>query len=219
MRLGHTLTIFFAGIFLQPALVCAYSPAEGNVSATFGAFLHQTNFNLPPPGLNASLRRDFALILNGDLHDRGALEIGIYHLFKQYFKDVGGRFVGEDTEQIDIAIGYRHWLSPSVSTSLTFTSSYSMGQPNLFYNDFSPDTSVDTSARDTTEYALALSVQLDLFTFRRVTAVLSGLYSLSLTGKPGERADHYGALIGLRYFIQEKQVVDRPKTSIPQESP
>lgn len=216
MRLSQTLAIV-AGFLLQPSLVCAYSPAEGNVSATFGAFIHNTNFNLPPPDVSSSFRSNFGLILNGDLHDRGQLEIAIYHLFKQYFKDVGGRFVGEETELIDIGIGYRHWWSPSVSTGLIFSSSYSMGQPKLFYNDFSPDTSIDTSARDTTEYALALSVQVDLFSIQRFTAIVSGLYSLSLTGKPGERADHYGALVGLRYFIQEKQVVERPKGSIPAE--
>lgn len=218
MRLTHLLAIF-AGLLIQPSLVCAYSPEEGNVSATFGVFVHQTNFNLPPPNVSSSSGRDLGVILNGDLSNGGQLEISIYHLFKEYFRDVGGRFVGEQTELIDIGLGYRHWVTERISLGLIFSSSYSMGRPNLFFNDFAPDTSVDTSARDTTEYAVLFSTQIDLFSIQRFTAVVSGLYSLSLTGKPGERADHYGALFGLRYFIQGKQVVDRPAGSIPAASP
>lgn len=199
-----------------PSTVCAYSPSEGNVSATLGAYVYQTNFNLPPPALKPSSNTDFAIILNGDLNDKGQLEIAIYHMYKKYYRDVGHRFVGEETELIDITMGYRRWLSSWFSLGLAFSSAYSLGGPSMFYNDFAPQAGIDTSARDTTEYGLVLSTQVDLFTIGRMTAVINGLYSLSFTAKPNERADHYGAVIGLRYFIQEKQIVERPKGSIPQ---
>jgi hypothetical protein len=203
------LTLLFA-----PQAVSAYSPKEGNVSATLGWLLHRTNFQNSSTGASAPYQGDLALIINGDITDRGQLEIGMYHLNKQYFRDQGSVYVGEETELIEITLGYRHWFTPWLSLGTCFSSAYSMGYPRIIHNDFAPAPPIDTSARDTTEYGFHFSVQSDLYTHDRLTLALTALYSLSVTGKPNEKADHYGAMIGLRYFIQEKMVVAKPKDAI-----
>ena len=207
------ITFVIAALF-APASLRAYTVKEGNVSATLGWLVHQTNFDRTYSGARAPLQGDLALILAGDINTRGALEIGIYHLNKQYFRDVNAQYVGDAVETLHITMGYRQWLSPRFSLALSFATSYSMGYVTRFHNDYAPAAGIDTSASDTTEYAFDLSAQYDLLTLDRVTFALSTFYSLSVTGKPNEKADHYGAMIGLRYFIQEKQAVEKPPEAI-----
>ncbi|CAN5667931.1 hypothetical protein BH10BDE1_BH10BDE1_16000 [soil metagenome] len=213
MRGLKTMFLILAMLF-APDAVFAYSPKEGNVSATLGWLLHRTNFQNSGTGASAPFQGDFALIVNGDITDRGQLEIGMYHLNKQYFRDQGSVYVGEETELIEITLGYRQWFTPSLSLGVSFSSAYSMGYPRIIHNDFAPSPPIDTSATDTTEYGFHFSLQSDVYTRDRLTLTLTGLYSLSVTGKPNEKADHYGAMIGLRYFIQEKMVVPKPKDAI-----
>lgn len=197
-----------------PQLATAYQPKEGNISATLGWLVHQTNFDASHTGTKAPYQGDIGLIATGDINDVGAFEIGMYHLNKQYFRSEGFRYVGEAVETIHISMGYRHWWSPQFSTALSFASSHSMGYVTRIHDDFAPGPAINTSASDTTEYSADLLLQYDIFTHDRITTAVYGLYSLSFTGKPNEKADHYGFMIGLRYFIQEKQIVEKPRDAI-----
>lgn len=201
-------------ITLAPHFAHAYQPKEGNISATLGWLFHQTNFDASHTGARAPIQGDLAIITNGDINDVGALEIGVYHLNKRYFRSENFRYVGEAVETIHITMGYRHWWSSRFSSALAFASSHSMGDITRFHDDFKPAPPIDTSAQDTTEYSADLSLQYDVFSYDRVTVAVSGFYSLSFTGKPNEKADHYGVMIGLRYFIQEKQTIGKPMGSI-----
>lgn len=202
------------GAALMPSQVSAYSPKEGNVLGSIGFFAHRTNFWTSHTGARAPWTGGIALVANGDVSDAGQLEIGVFHMNKQYFRDIGAVYMGEETEEIHVTMGYRRWITPQFSVALSFSSAYSMGDVRELHNDFAPAPAIDTSARDSVEYGFDLSVQYELFSWQRSAIILDGIYSLSVTGKPGEKADHYGALIGYRYFIQEKQVVEKPKTSI-----
>ena len=197
-----------------PSQVSAYSPKEGNVLGSLGFILHRTNFETSHSGARAPWSGGIALVANGDVSDVGQLEVGLFHINKQYFRDVAAMYVGEVAEQLHITMGYRHWVTSSFSVALAFSSAYSMGDYRELHNDFRPSPGIDTSARDTVEYGVDLSLQTELYSWPRYAIVLDGIYSLSVTGKPNEKADHYGAMIGLRYFIQEKQVVEKPKTAI-----
>jgi hypothetical protein len=211
---GLKSTFLILSMLVTPHAVLAYSPKEGNVSATLGWLVHRTNFQNSGTGASAPYQGDFALVVNGDITDRGQLEIGMYHLNKQYYRDLSSVYVGEETELIEITMGYRQWFTSWLSLGVGFSSAYSMGYPRIIHNDFAPSPAIDTSARDTTEYGFHFSLQSDVYTLDRFTLALTGLYSLSVTGKPNEKADHYGAMIGLRYFIQEKMVVPKPKDAI-----
>ncbi len=209
--LVSTLLIF--GLLL-PLEVSAYSPKEGNVLGTLGFFLHKTNFLPSTTGAEAPWQGGIALVANGDVSTRGQLEVGIFHMNKQYFRDLNYRFIGEQTEELHVTMGYRHWIMPSFSAAVSFSTAYSMGYVHELHNDFSPSPAIDTSAHDTVEYGFDFSLQAEVYTWGRYAIMLDAIYSLSVTGKPNERADHYGGLLGLRYFIQEKQIVEKPKTAI-----
>lgn len=214
LRRGFLGPITIAVSLMLPLAVSAYSPKEGNVLGTLGFFMHKTNFLPSHTGAEAPWQGGLALVANGDISDRGQLEVGIFHMNKQYFRDLNYRYMGEETEELHVSMGYRHWIMPSFSASIAFSSAYRMGYVRELHNDFAPSPAIDTSASDTVEYAFDFSLQAELHTWGKYTLMLDTIYSLSVTGKPNERADHYGALLGLRYFIQEKQVVDKPKTAI-----
>ncbi|MBX3041008.1 MAG: hypothetical protein KF789_09915 [Bdellovibrionaceae bacterium] len=123
---------------------------------------------------------------------------------KIYFREQGGSYLSEGTELMNITMGYRRWWNPYLSFGLAFSSAYTMGNPRIVYSDFTPPDKVDTSARDTTEYSLEFSAQGDIKTWDNVALIMDIRYSLSLTNKPHEKADHYGFMLGLRYLVQEK---------------
>ena len=207
-------SILIATLLMLPLEVSAYSPKEGNILGNIGFFVHRTNFQTTSTGAQAPYSGGIALVANGDLNDHGQLEVGVFHMNKQYFRDVNSRYQGEETEEIHVTMGYRYWIAPSFSVALSFSSAYSMGDVRELHNDFRPAPTIDTSASDRVEYGFDLSLQTELYAWGRYAVTLDGIYSLSVTGKPNEKADHYGALIGLRYFIQEKQVREKPKTAI-----
>jgi hypothetical protein len=212
---GPLLLTLLTAAFMVPSEVSAYSPKEGNVLASLGFILHRTNFYGSHTGAKAPYSGGIALVVNGDVSDFGQLEVGLFHMNKQYFRDIGSRYVGQETEEIHITMGYRQWITPSFSAALAFSSAYSMGYVRELHNDYAPLPGIDTSASDSVEYGFDLSLQAELFSWGQRSAItMDAIYSLSVTGKPNEKADHYGLMISYRYFIQEKQVVDKPKTAI-----
>lgn len=182
----------------------AYTPKEGNITATVGPFTHKTHFDSSPSGAKSPILGGMALIANGDINDKGSLEIAMIHMNKTYFRDEGGKFLGEQTELFHITMGYRRWFNPYLSGSLAFSSGYTMGDPRIIHSDFLPGQEISTSARDTAEYGVDVSVQADLWTKNDVSFLIDTRYNFSLTKKPSEAGDHYGVLLAIRFMVQEK---------------
>jgi hypothetical protein len=191
--------------------VSAYTPKEGNVNAIFGPYIYQTRFPGSSTGAQSSYLGDFAIMALGDVNSSGSLEIAIFHMNKMFFRQKDGQFIAEKTQAMHITMGYRWWHNDWFSTSLAIYSAYGMGVPQTVHSDFPGSTAVTTSARDNTEYGFDFAAQAELGSWRRIAAIVDTRYSFSVTRKPGEYADHYGILFGLRYFIQEKQKESRPK--------
>lgn len=179
----------------------AYDPEEGNVSATLGPYLYKTNFGHAKVGYESPERLGFGLVANGDLNKNGALEIGIFTLTKSYLREVASKYIVQNAELLHITMGYRHYIRRWLSTSLTFFSGYALGNPETIYSEFSPTDRIDTSAKDNTEYGFDFAGQVELVSHKRWGVVMEGRYSLSLTPKEQEHADHFGLLLGLRYVI------------------
>lgn len=186
--------------------VAAYAPKEGNVNALFGPYIYKTHFKSTDTAVNSPVLANLGVIINGDISHRGALEIAIFHLNKNYYREQVSQYIAEQTELLHITMGYRRWLNPHFSISAAFFSAYSMGEVKVLHNDFPIDKTIDTSARDTTEYGFDLSAQAELWQKDRLSLILDTRYSLSATAKPNEKSDHYGFMLGLKYFIQSKQV-------------
>lgn len=80
-----------------------------------------------------------------------------------------------------------------------------MGSYNTLHSDFPVNqTEIGTSAQDYTEYGFDFSLQAEVWSSGRYGVVIDGRYSQSVTNKPGEDANHYAFMVGLRYLIQEK---------------
>lgn len=201
MKAMRYILIFFAFIFIFTDKSFAYEPQEGNVSAILGPFLYKTNFGHAKVGFESPERVGFGLTALGDLNRNGALEISIFTLTKAYLKEQATQYIVQNAELLHITMGYRYYINRKLSTSLTFFSGYALGNPETIYSEFTPTDSVDTSAKDNTEYGFDFAGQVELFSNKSIGLVLEGRYSLSLTPKEQEHADHFGVLLGVRYLI------------------
>ena len=202
------------GIFIFLSFICssktfAYTPKEGNVSAILGLTKFRTNFGGSSTGASAPFYTGLGLVAVGDVNDHGSLEIGTFYTDKMYIRETGGKYIAEVTQLVHITLGYRHWINSMFSTSMSFFSAYPIGDPEIVHSDFPQNSQIDTSARDSTEYGFDLAFQGELWSNDKLALVWDGRFSKSVTPKNNEYADHYGILVGLRYFIQEKQHVLR----------
>ena len=205
------LVLYLISLSLQSF---AYTPKEGNVSAIFGPSISVTNYKpagqqTPPPYLGG-----LTLMVQGDINDHGALEIAMTKMNKVFYREDNGDFLSEQTELMHIAMGYRKWFTPYFSGALDFFSSYTMGEINVIDRRVAVGNEFSTSASDNTEYGFDFSLQGELWSSGRYTLITDARYSFSLTKKQGEKADHYGVMIGVKYFIQEKQIREKPKDAI-----
>lgn len=182
----------------------AYTPKEGNVSAIFGPYLYKTDFSDPDSGVTSPYFGDLGLIAVGDVNKTGSLEIAMFHMNKLYVRESVGRYLAEKTQVMHITMGYRHWWTESISTSLAFYSAYSMGKLKVVHNDFPLDQMIDTSASDTTEYGFDFAIQKEFWSREQTALVVDARYAHSVTSKEHEKGNHYGIMIGMRYFVQGK---------------
>lgn len=199
-RFFVTLALVFSAV---PAV--AYDAAEGKVNAIFGPFFYQTDFRGTPSGTKSPWMNDYGLIAQGDVNEKGALEIGLFHMNKIFFRDYEGGYFAQKTQLIYVTMGYRWWLSKLYSASLALHTSYALGDPGTV-EDTVP-TGVprpDTSATIIAAYGIDLSLQSELWSSGRYSVLLDTRYAASLTRRIGENANHYGVMVGLKYLIQEK---------------
>lgn len=196
---------WFFFIFFFTMTTWPYTPKEGNITANIGPFIYKTNFRGSDSGIQSRVLSGTGVLVNGDINQNGALEIGLFYMDKYFFREKDGLYKAENTDLIHITMGYRRFISSLLSVSLSLYSSYSLGDPHISANEFPPDQDVDTSARDITEYGLDIAAQYELWSLDRFAIVTDLRYAYSLTNKLSERSDHYGAFITLRYFVQDKE--------------
>jgi hypothetical protein len=210
--MDHIIRALFVFLLFLPALSSAYDPVEGQVTATLGPYFSRTNYGHFESDINSSFQQGIGLIAVGDFNDHASLEISMFYMPQMFFRKIDDYLLAERTQLIHIGMGYRRWLSPYLSASLAFYSSYSMGSPEIIYSNVPANIDADTSARDITEYGFDFSLQGDLWSSDLLAVVLEGRYSASVTSKKDEKSDQYGVLIGLRYMVQEEKQVIAPPT-------
>lgn len=207
----NIIRVLFVILLFHTEKSFAYDPVEGQVTAILGPYFNKTNFAGVNSGINSTYLGGVGLIAVGDINQKGSLEIGMFYMPQMFFREQGPRLIAEKTQVMHISMGYRRWINPYFSTSLSFYSSYSMGEPIIIYSDFPLGSEIDTSARDITEYGLDWSLQGDLWSYDKFAVIFEGRYSLSVTSKQDEKSDQYGFLLGLRYLVQdEKKIESRP---------
>lgn len=213
MQNFKSILLIFLYLLSSPTL--AYEAKEGNVTANLGPFIYKTNFKGSDSGLQSPQMGGLGLLVNGDINDKGALEIAMFYMNKIFFREQSGGYQVEETNLIHITMGYRRYLSSALSASLALYSSYSFGDPRIVHSDFTGGELIDTSARDITEYGFDSAIQYEIWAEDRYAAVADLRYAYSLTNKFSERSDHYGIFLALRYFVQDKEDVKRPKNPRP----
>lgn len=189
----------------------AYSPKEGNVTALLGSYFSRTNYSPPADKGRYPMKSEFALIAHGDISSKGTLELAVFHMNKTFFRTQESYLSAEETQMLHIAMGYRHWLTSRFYLGASIYSSYTLDKLVVLYNDFPAGYESGTSARDITKYGMDFAVGSELWSAKRWGLVLDLRYSYAFSPKPRERADHYGAVLGLRYLIQEKTSQSKPK--------
>lgn len=203
------VTIFFSALRSY-----AYIPAEGNVTASYGLFLHKTNFTGSDQIPTSPILGDLGFITNGDITDKGSLEIALFHMNKIYYRNINELFLAEKVQLVHITMGYRRWLSELWSIGLGFYGAYGIGEHRILHSDSNVDLTIDTSARDTVEYGLDSSVQLEVWSKDKKSVFADFRYSYSISNKENEKGDHYTLFLGYRHMIQEKN----PTTSASESS-
>ncbi|WP_374001133.1 hypothetical protein [Bdellovibrio bacteriovorus] len=182
----------------------AYIPQRGNVYATLGPYIFKTNYEGKKSDENALNSTGLALVANGDVDNKGSLEIAAIYMNKLFFREDDNKYVVEKTQVMHITLGYRRWWTPSFSSSLSVYTSYPMGNITVLHNDFTVADDMTTTARSSSETGLDLALQAELWNSGRYAIVAEGRYSYSLTKKAHEYVDQYGGSVGLRYFIQSR---------------
>lgn len=193
---------FVICLVLLPSASFAYVPKSGNVTASVGPFISKTNYS---PTKTSGAPQSFlgmGLLANGDLNDKGSLEVGIIYTPKIYFRDLENFSYSEKTDIVQINMGYRSWWLETVSAGLAFYSAYPLGESNIYHSDFAVGTEPDTSAHDTVEYGFDFSLQKEVWTSNNFTVLVDARYTYSVTNKPDEHGDHYGLLIAVKYDIE-----------------
>lgn len=196
--------VLFTILLFNSGECWSYTPSAGDISLVFGPSVSQTIFEDSVPGIDAAYKTGFGLLILGDTDDRGSLEIGTFYSPKLFIREVDGNYLAEESDVLHITLGYRYYFLPFFSTSLSFSSAYTMGTVSKQFDNLRPDQTESTSAHDTTEYGFDLSMMFDVWSQGLWGAVVEGRYSYSVTSKPGESSNHYEVMVGLRYLLQDK---------------
>lgn len=206
MNMKKFSSLIFLMLALTPLQIQAHAPKDGDVYVTLGPFAYTTPrfyHHFDAPTLVSP-----ALIAEADLYHRGGLEVSMFYLRNAFSLLRDGRKITEQVKRIYITMGYRHWFSEDFSGALAFASSYTMGDTKVLQDDFPIGERPKTSARDITEYGLDLSFQQELLSTKRVSFVLDARFGFSLTPKISEQSNHFGIMLGLKYFLQSRQRVE-----------
>lgn len=191
-------------IFFKALNSFAYVPAEGDVTAYFGPHLYKSNFEDTKTGADSPNLGGLALVVLGDVSEKGSLEIGMFYMNKIYLREEAGSYIAEQTGLMHITMGYRRWFSETFSGSISISSGHSMGDIKVVHSDFVPGTEATTSARDATEYGFDFSLLTELVRIKDFAVFFDARYALSVTAKKNENADHFAFLLALKFPVQEK---------------
>jgi len=201
-------------VILFAEFATAYVPQRGNINATLGPYVYQTNYS-GIRSVDNDVSGSVSLVANGDVSDHGSLEMSVIFMNKNYFRDIGDQSIAEKTQVLHIGIGYRRYWAPSFSTSLAVYTNYPMGETKVMHTDFADAEKVETSARSSSESGLDLGFQGEIWSSGRYSVMAELRYSYALSRRSHEFSDQYGGSVGIRYFIQSH--VAKPKELRPKE--
>jgi hypothetical protein len=193
------------GLALITATTCtvyAHQPQDGEIRATGALYLHRNVVR--DHAFSPQWQTGGGLIVEGDIDHHGGLELSAFYMRQFYSIQEDGRVLNTTGKRMYVVMGYRHWWTSRFSMAGGFYSSYAMGGPRVVYSEFPPGQNPRTSASDPTDYGFDFSAQFEPISSKWWSIVVDARYSRSVTNKPGEAADFYGAVVGLKYLVQQR---------------
>lgn len=199
-------------LLLSTTKIWAYKPAEGQLTLTTGLSMHQTRLTIDQPDISAPISGGLNLYVTGDVNDKGdAIEVALMALRKSYFRENQGITIGESTDLLQISLGYRRYLNSWFSAGLQLATAYRAGRVEVFHNpDGVTPEQITTSARDTTDYGLNISLMSEIWKSAHFSVVTDFRYSV-FAGKSGENSDMSTVMLGVRYVLQDGSPDDNLK--------
>lgn len=194
--------IVFIFLLLQSYRVLAHQPTDGDVHITFGPFYYYT----PPIShyFDSPISASPGLLAEADVNKHGGLEVSFFYMDTIYSLNREQLTVTEQVKRIYIATGYRHWFHRKLAVAAAFASAYALGDPEVLGDEYPVGFRPKTSARDTVEYLIDLSIQHEIWSEGRYAFLIDGRVGYSLTPKDGEDANIFGVFLGLKYHLQSR---------------
>ncbi len=188
----------------------SYVPKEGNISAILGPFVFKSDFTESNSGAKAPQNVGTSLIAIGDISNHGSLEVAFFYMNKVFMFHDDSNFLTLKTQLIHVTMGYRYWWTSYLSSSLAIFSAYPTGEISVIHSDFTGNSLPTTAAHAKAIYGVESAIQGELWSHGRYAVTSELRYSKALTTESANRANHYGLILSLRYFIQEKNKVEGP---------
>lgn len=183
----------------------AHEPQRGDIYATWGPYFYRSFPNSSYIGADAPTLMGFSLAVEGDVDKNGGLEIGLSYLHKLYYRKEDAVTLVEKIKRVKATTGYRHWFNSKFSAAFLFFNAYSAGDPRTIHQSGSLPSNFKTSAHETADNGIEVSVSFEMFGNQKTTAVFDLRYSYSFTTQAGEVADLYGVVVGLKHLVQSKR--------------
>ncbi len=201
MRIGSVSLFLILFNFVSGA--DGHVPEEGKIFASVGPYFHEVSEVHVQDTQSSPASVGFGILGEGDVNDKGGFEIGIFYGTKTYQRKFGDTHLSERVNKLSVPVSFRYWLHPTFSAAIGFDASYTMGVPEVVFND-APLGSNLTSARNITEYGIDFSGQWEAWSKDRFAIIVDARYFYSITARSAEDSNQYSVLIGLKYLIQEK---------------
>lgn len=195
---------FIISYFLSTQPIWAYQPEEGNIHYLIGPILYKSLYRPTTHEPSVPWRGDFGFQVQGDFNKRNSLEVSMYHLTRDFYRQDDGKFTAETIEMMRMGLGYRRWLHSQWNLGLLLSTTYAMDEPEETYR--SPQqNNLSTSASDISEFGLMTSIQFMPWSEDQNSLVIDIAYEKNLTPRPGESSEYFQFFVAFRRFVQSKK--------------
>lgn len=189
--------------FLKLLFFSSLCKAEQNpgMRLSAGPYFYKTMYESSYQDVMDSFHTGFAIVGEAASAESGSIEASIILMKKNYYRESSTGYVIESLPRVYLSLGYRYWFFSRLSMALSLGSNYSLGS---YKREKTFGTGVDdleTSARDTTDYLLDVSLQVVLWKSKKDNVVLDTRYAKNFTTRADENANHIATMILYRRNI------------------
>lgn len=198
MMFSKKVILFMLMVLVGFQNAIAHEPEKGRVTAAVGPWFYQVlpQFNLPAQDLSSL---GVALSVTADVDSNGGVELGLGYANRKYYRKLGSAIIGEQAKKFFVMVGYRHWFHKRFSGALLLHSVYSMGEPDVIFQN--SGTHFETAASKAAYNGLDLSFQYDHPLQSHKFLILDVRYSHSFGFEDGETPAAVSVLLAYKQNV------------------